>query len=56
MFYDIMITPKVRQYRKTEFDNLDAIYAEGRRAALEAVPKIKRLIAQKTFIHELTKR
>ncbi|MBI3952469.1 MAG: patatin-like phospholipase family protein [Candidatus Doudnabacteria bacterium] len=46
MACDLMITPKVRQWRKTELnsDNLQVIYKEGRRAALEAVPKIVNLI------------
>lgn len=43
---DYMITPKVKQWKKTELDssNLDVIYAEGRRAAQEAVPHILKLL------------
>lgn len=48
MACDYMINPKVKQWKKTELDtdNLGVIYQEGRRAALEAVPKIKELIKQ----------
>ena len=46
MACDLMITPEVKQYRKTEMGNLESIYQEGRRAALAAVPQIKSLLAQ----------
>jgi len=46
MACDVMITPQVKQYRKAEFSELDKIYEEGRRSALEALPKIKRAIAE----------
>lgn len=43
---DFMITPKVKQWKKTELsrENLELIYQEGRRAASEAAPQIIRLI------------
>lgn len=44
MTCDYMITPKVKQWRKTELKNLNLIYEEGRRAALEAIPTIKKLM------------
>jgi len=37
---DVMIKPKVRQYHKTEMDNLREIYLEGRKAAEESIPAI----------------
>lgn len=43
---DLMIEPKVKHYGKTEFNSLEKIYHEGRRAAKEAIPEIKRLIAE----------
>lgn len=42
---DLMIEPKVKHYGKTEFDSLEQIYKEGRRAAQAAIPEIKNLIA-----------
>lgn len=41
---DVMIKPKVRQYHKSEMDNLREIYLEGRKAGLEAVPLIREAI------------
>ncbi|MBX4187441.1 MAG: patatin-like phospholipase family protein [Candidatus Doudnabacteria bacterium] len=41
---DLMIEPKVKHFGKTEFNSLEKIYLEGRRAAQEAVPIIKKLI------------
>jgi NTE family protein len=46
MASDLMIEPRVKHYGKAEFDNLDKIYAEGRRAAQAEMPKIKELIRQ----------
>lgn len=56
MACDYMITPKVKQWKKTELEsnNLEVIYQEGRRAALEAVPHILKLIEnykQRSKIH-----
>ncbi len=45
---DLMIEPKVKHYGKTEFNSLEAIYQEGRRAAYEALPKIRKLIQEKS--------
>ncbi len=46
-FCDLMISPDVKHYKKHgEFKMMDEIYEEGRRAALEAVPKIRDLISQ----------
>ncbi|MEO8065731.1 MAG: patatin-like phospholipase family protein [Candidatus Doudnabacteria bacterium] len=41
---DLMIEPKVKHFGKTEFSSLEKIYLEGRRAAEEAVPQIRKLI------------
>ncbi|MBI2356399.1 MAG: patatin-like phospholipase family protein [Candidatus Doudnabacteria bacterium] len=43
---DCMITPKVKQWGKTELNrsNLERIYQEGRKAATEAMPRILNLI------------
>lgn len=41
---DWMIEPRVKHFGKAEFDKLDYIYKEGRRAAQLAVPHIKRII------------
>ncbi len=46
MACDLMLEPRVKHFGKTEFNNLDLIYNEGRRAAQQAVPKIKALIEQ----------
>ncbi len=43
---DYMLEPRVKHFGKAEFENLDLIYQEGRRAAHQAVPKIKQLIAE----------
>jgi predicted acylesterase/phospholipase RssA len=56
MACDLMLEPRVKHYGKTEFKNLDKIYLEGRRAALQAVPKIKQLINQynrEQFLNEV---
>jgi hypothetical protein len=42
-----MIEPRVKHYGKAEFNNLEKIYQEGRRAAQHALPKIRELIAEK---------
>jgi NTE family protein len=47
MACDLMLEPRVKHYGKTEFDNLEKIYQEGRRAAQQAMPKIKALIASR---------
>lgn len=44
MACDFMLEPRVKHYGKAEFDNLDKIYQEGRRAAQSEMPKIKALI------------
>jgi len=41
---DVMIKPKVRQYHKTEMENLREIYLEGRKAAEDAVPAIRQAL------------
>ncbi|MBX4205234.1 MAG: patatin-like phospholipase family protein [Candidatus Doudnabacteria bacterium] len=41
---DWMIEPRVKHLGKAEFDKLDFIYEEGRRAAKLAIPHIKKLI------------
>ncbi len=46
MACDVMITPQVKQYRKTEMDNLQQIYDEGRATALAAIPEIRKKIAE----------
>ncbi len=45
---DWMIEPRVKHLGKAEFDKLDFIYEEGRRAAQLAVPQIKKLIQNYT--------
>lgn len=47
MACDLMLEPRVKHYGKAEFDNLEKIYQEGRRAAQNAIPKIRALIASK---------
>jgi NTE family protein len=47
MACDLMIEPRVKHYGKAEFHNLDKIYQEGRRAAQQAIPKIRQLIAER---------
>jgi predicted acylesterase/phospholipase RssA len=49
---DLMIEPKVKHFGKTEFNSLESIYKEGRRAAQEAIPEIKKLIAEYTKEHK----
>ena len=51
MACDLMLEPRVKHFGKAEFDMLDQIYKEGRRAALEAVPYIRSLIERKTMQH-----
>ncbi len=41
---DLMIEPRVKHYGKTEFNSLQNIYEEGRRAAEAVIPEIKNLI------------
>ncbi len=43
---DLMLEPNVKHYGKTDFDSLDQIYAEGRRATEAAIPEIKKLIRE----------
>jgi NTE family protein len=45
MACDLMLEPRVKHYGKTEFNNLQKIYEEGRRSAQQAVPAIRELIA-----------
>jgi len=47
MACDLMLEPRVKHYGKTEFDSLEKIYIEGRRAARAALPQIKKLIEEK---------
>jgi len=42
---DLMLEPGVKHYGKTEFNSLEKIYQEGRRATLAALPEIRSLIA-----------
>jgi NTE family protein len=44
MACDLMLEPRVKHFGKTEFDSLEKIYIEGRRAAKQALPEIKKLI------------
>lgn len=44
MACDWMIEPRVKHYGKTEFNSLQHIYEEGRRAASLAIPHIRQLI------------
>ena len=46
MACDLMLEPRVKHFGKTEFDSLEKIYIEGRRAARKALPEIKRLIKE----------
>ncbi len=48
MACDLMIEPRVKHFGKTEFENIDKIYMEGRRAALHALPKIRAIIQAHT--------
>ncbi|MBX4188278.1 MAG: patatin-like phospholipase family protein [Candidatus Doudnabacteria bacterium] len=48
MACDLMLEPRVKHFGKTEFENLEKIYQEGRRAALQALPAIKKLIEDKS--------
>lgn len=45
MACDLMLEPRVKHYGKTEFESLEKIYIEGRRAAKQILPEIKELIA-----------
>jgi hypothetical protein len=47
---DLLIEPKVKHYGRAQFSVVNKSYLEGRRAAEEALPKIKQLI------HEFTNR
>lgn len=46
MACDLMLEPRVKHYGKTEFDSLDKIYEEGRKAAQQALPKIRELMGK----------
>lgn len=53
---DLMLEPRVKHYGKTEFESMQKIYEEGRRAAEAAIPKIRELIRKKKrqqFIKEV---
>ena len=41
---DLMLEPIVKHFGKTEFNSLEQIYEEGRRAAQAAIPEIRKLI------------
>lgn len=54
---DLMLEPVVKHYGKTEFNNLEKIYLEGRRSAQAAIPEIRKLIEnykydKKDLVHE----
>lgn len=44
---DIVVAPSMKEYKSTKMDDIDAMYAEGYQAGLEAVPKILELISKK---------
>ena len=44
---DIVVAPSMKEYKSTKIDDIDAMYAEGYQAGLEAVPKILELISKK---------
>ncbi len=51
---DVVIEPDVTQFELTEFNRTDELAAEGEKATLEVVPKIKELLSQlddKMFSH-----
>lgn len=48
MACDLMLEPRVKHYGKADFASLKKIYEEGRRAAQQAMPQIKELIAKRT--------
>jgi NTE family protein len=48
MACDLMLEPRVKHYGKTEFDSLEKIYIEGRRAAKNALPEIRKIIEEKS--------
>ncbi len=52
MACDLMLEPRVKHYGKTEFDSLEKIYIEGRRAARNALPEIKKLIEEYEKKHD----
>lgn len=45
----VLISPKVKHLGKADFDNAQAMYEEGRRAALAAVPEIRRTMNDYAF-------
>jgi NTE family protein len=47
MACDLMLEPRVKHYGKTEFNSLEKIYIEGRKAARDALPQIKKLIEER---------
>lgn len=44
---DIVVAPSMKEYKSTKIEDIDAMYAEGYQAGLEAVPKILELISKK---------
>lgn len=44
---DIVIQPKMAKYNSNKLDEVDEMYAEGYKAALEQIPKILELISKK---------
>lgn len=42
---DLMLEPRVKHFGKVDFAKMEKIYLEGRRAAEQAIPEIKRLIS-----------
>jgi len=45
---DIILEPKIKHLGRTEFNNLEPAYQEGRRVALEMLPKLRELIAARS--------
>lgn len=44
---DIVIQPKMAKYNSSKLDEIDEMYAEGYKAALEKIPKILEIISKK---------
>ena len=44
---DIVVAPSMKEYKSTKIDEVDAMFAEGYQAGIEAVPKILELISKK---------
>ena len=46
-YCDVVISPAVKNFDKLGLSKSKKMYEEGRRAAMEALPRIRELIAQK---------